>query len=233
MRGLLLGAAAVLLAACSSTVVTGTGTGTGSATSSTPSGPSASPTAAPPAGPGLPAPGTASPSGSGAPAVPMRTVHVPLPQGGALTMDLWAHDRITDCAAHSYGQVAAFFRQHQCRGADRLLWTFPRQARTVALAVEDVGLPPAPAPDIYRWAERFIALENADNTGSIDDLLREGYVIPGADHIPADEAFRVVGQDNGVAVFDAWYLDGPTTPQDPQLLALEQELYLTPATNQP
>jgi hypothetical protein len=85
------------------------------------------------------------------------------------------------------------------------------------------------AADPYAGGSRFKELEQADGTGSIDDLLREGHHVAGiATRIPAQEAFRVLGQDQGVTVFDAWWATGVTPDQAPALLALEEDLFLTP-----
>jgi hypothetical protein len=48
--------------------------------------------------------------------------------------------------------------------------------------------------------------------------------------IPAHEAFVVAGEDATIAVFDLWYLDGSTTDQDPALVTLARDLFLTPIT---
>jgi hypothetical protein len=83
--------------------------------------------------------------------------------------------------------------------------------------------------DPYAAAGRFIKLERANNTGSINDLLREGHAIPGiASSIPSNEVFQVVGQDNSATVLDAWYADGTTDPHDPALRDLETDVFLTP-----
>lgn len=87
-------------------------------------------------------------------------------------------------------------------------------------------------PTGYRTVDKFRKLELADGTGSIDDLLRDGNAVPGlATRIPSHEAFRLLGQDNGVTVFDAWWARGTTADQDPALLHLEEELFLTPLTS--
>jgi hypothetical protein len=70
-------------------------------------------------------------------------------------------------------------------------------------------------------------LEEADGTGSINDLLREGYRLPsGPGAVPAAEAFNVLGQDNGVTVWDAWYLDGATRTNDSALVQMTKDIFL-------
>ncbi len=166
---------------------------------------------------------------------PLRTITVTgldPAHPGPYTLTLWATDRLTgNCAAHSYGKVVDFFRAHECRTAGRFLWTLPHNGRTVALAIEAVAVATGPESDVYEYAGQFTQLEQADGTGSINDLLREGKRIPdAASSIPANEAFSVLSQDTGVAVFDAWYTTGATTSQDPDLVALEESLFLTDAS---
>jgi hypothetical protein len=50
--------------------------------------------------------------------------------------------------------------------------------------------------------------------------------------MPAAEAFQVIGEDNGLWIFDGWYLTGPTTLQAPELINLERQLFLQPLTGQ-
>ena len=44
--------------------------------------------------------------------------------------------------------------------------------------------------------------------------------------MPSGEAFNVVGQDQGVTVWDVWYLDGSTPTNDPALMKLTEDLFL-------
>jgi len=76
-----------------------------------------------------------------------------------------------------------------------------------------------------------VNLENAPGTGSINDLLRDGASMPGASgEIPPHEAFQVYSQDTGVTVFDAWFVHGSTPDQDPRLVSLEEDLFLSRLT---
>jgi hypothetical protein len=83
------------------------------------------------------------------------------------------------------------------------------------------------ASDPYVYSREFTRLENADGTGSISDLLREGYRLPaGPASVPASEAFHVLGQDNGVTVWDAWYLADTTPANDPKLIEMMEDIFL-------
>ena len=179
---------------------------------------------------------------SAAPLRPVKTVEVTTHRitgaDGTYPMRLWAQDNPTDCSAHSHGQVVAYFRQHPCRGLSRYLWTMPYHGRTLAVAVETIEAESGPFDPTstvhleYEWANKLVNLETADGTGGINDLVMEGHRVPGftGTVIPAQEAFDVENEDNGVVVFDAWYVNGPTTSQDPDLVELEQGLFLTPAS---
>ncbi len=119
-------------------------------------------------------------------------------------MSLWAHDVITDCGAHSYGQaIIAYFAEHPCRSATRRLWTMPHNGRTLAVSVVSVSAQIGKVNDNpdYQYAVQLAQLENAEGTGSVKDLLREGARIPGAGtSIPANEVFSVLSQDGLVGV---------------------------------
>ena len=57
--------------------------------------------------------------------------------------------------------------------------------------------------------------------------MREGYRLPaGPSSVPQPDAFDALGQDAGVVVTDAWYLDGPTPENDPRLVKMARDLFL-------
>lgn len=155
---------------------------------------------------------------------------------GTYRMTLWAKDDQRNCAAHAYGQVAAFFGQHPCRAMTRYLWTLPFNGReavvSIVIVLNEIG-PLQPINGVsytYEYAEQLTKLENSPGTGSVNDLLREGHRIPGVgSSIPVGEVFQVLGEDSGVDVFDAWYATGTTASNDPALRQLEQNLFLSEA----
>lgn len=174
--------------------------------------------------PATTSPPTTSPGGVG------RTITFTPSPGHTYVATVRAQDTITDCAANSYGSpVINFFRQHPCLSGGRRLVTLPFKGRTLALSVIGVGVPAGPPGDLYRYAGELVSLERAPGTGGLDDLLRSGVRPAGwPAAIPANEAFVVAAEDNGIEIFDAWYLDGPTVDQDPALVQLAQSLFLTP-----
>ena len=181
--------------------------------------------------PSTPVP-SVSPSGTPTTSGPLRIVTVTTPDGRRYQVSVLAQDTVADCAANAYGSaVINFLKQHPCaHGATRLLFTVPLNGRTVALSVIIVEFAGTPA-DPYVYSSQFARLENDSGTGSINDLLRAGTRLPGwPTSIPAAEAFQVTGEDNGLWIFDAWYLTGPTTPQAPELINLERQLFLQPLT---
>jgi hypothetical protein len=175
---------------------------------------------------------TTTPSGSAGsdvhpvPASPVRTVTV---TAGANTyvVRIWADVQDDTCFDHAHGTpIVTFLTQHPCTGLHRYLATTTVQGRPVGLAESATGFH-GPAGDPYKYAGQFAKLEEQDGTGSINDLLQEGYRLPqGPSAIPSSEAFNVLGQDEGVTVWDAWYLDGPTPSNAKALIKMTQDLFL-------
>ena len=88
-----------------------------------------------------------------------------------------------------------------------------------------------PPGNLYVYAVQLDDLERANGTGGLNDLLRSGVRPAGwPAAIPSDETFVVNGEDDTIAIFDAWYLSGPNTSQDPDLARLVDDLFLTPIT---
>ena len=151
--------------------------------------------------------------------------------GRTYTATIAAQDQVANCAASSYGTtLIEYFQQHPCpEGASRRLETIPYQGQTVALSIIEVAATAGPPGDLYEYAAQLDQLENAPNTGGLDDLLRSGVRPPGwPSAIPANETFLVTGEDATVCIFDAWYLEGATVPQDPALVNLIHDIFLTP-----
>jgi hypothetical protein len=221
-------ASAALLAACTSTT-SGTGRiGNGVGLGST------SPSAGPhPAASSRPAHHSTSPSLRPSsvvhppPANPLRTATVHAPDGATYVVEVWASVSNSTCADHAYGRtLISFLTRHPCQGMQRLLATTSVHGRAVGFAETATSFTGAP-DDPYVYSSRFRHLELANGTGSINDLLREGYRLPsGPSAIPGSEAFNVIGQDNGVTVWDAWYLHGSTPNNDKALMKMTTDLFL-------
>ncbi|HEY2166386.1 MAG TPA: hypothetical protein VGH01_04410 [Jatrophihabitantaceae bacterium] len=212
------------LAACSSSASTGAGRAvtTGApATSSTPA-PSTSASSS--------ASASASPSHTVVtippPSAPLRTATVTAGTT-AYAIDVWVQKSDADCAAHAHGTpVLDYLRAHPCTGMIRQLATTTVNGRPVGFSAASVSFAGS-APTVYTTAGKFRTLVLADNTGSVNDLLAEGYRLPaGPSAVPTDEAFAALSQDAGVTVYDAWYLSGTTPVNDAALEKMLQSIYL-------
>jgi len=160
------------------------------------------------------------------PSKPVRTATV---TSGAhnYVIEVWAEVRNATCADHAYGQVATFLTQHPCRGMTRQLATTYVNGKAVGFAVTAIDIPGSDAQHLYDNADAFSKLENAEGTGSVNDLMREGYRLPsGPTAVPSPDAFRTLGEDAVVTFYDIWYLNGPTPTNDPALLQMAQEIFL-------
>lgn len=170
---------------------------------------------------------SAAPSTHPAPATPLRTVIVHALDGVTYDVQIWADVQDASCFDHAYGEpIVTFLTEHPCTGLERYLGTTTVKGRPVAFAESATGFH-SPSADPYKYAVEFSDLEQQDGTGSINDLLREGYRLPsGPTAIPSSEAFNVLGQDEGVTVWDVWYLDGPTPTNAKPLLKMTRDIFL-------
>jgi predicted small secreted protein len=221
-------AAAALLAGCTSTT---SGHGAAevptTAASSTPDFPIAPATSEPPTETTTQAASTSATSTiHPAPPAPVRTVTVNTHEGTPYVVKIWWDVQDRTCFDHAYGSIVNFLTSHPCSGLERFLATTTVNGRPVGFAESETGFP-GTSRNLYGEAGKFAELEQADGTGSLNDLLREGYRLPsGPTSVPAGEAFNVLGQDQGVTVWDAWYLDGPTPTNDQALIKMTQDLFL-------
>jgi hypothetical protein len=162
-----------------------------------------------------------------APSAPLRTVTVHATDGTTYVIRIWQHVEDPTCFDHAYGApVISFLTKHPCFGLVRYLATTTVKGRPVGFAESSTGFA-GTASNPYKYSSAFVTLEKSDGTGSIDDLLRDGYRLPsGPTSLPSSEAFDVLGQDEGVAIYDAWYLDGSTPNNDPALIKMTQDIFL-------
>jgi hypothetical protein len=140
--------------------------------------------------------------------------------GSAALPDGWvrrASDSQTDCAAHSYGQVQSFFARTPCTSVQRLLATTSEHGRAVVIASSVVSFR-TPAQ-----AQQYLSLVNADGTGNVADLLREGATYPGGPERMPDAGFASRLDGNRVLVAEAGYVGGTSSASDPDLREIAQE----------
>jgi hypothetical protein len=161
-----------------------------------------------------------------APSAPLQTATVHA-SDATYVIRIWADVKDGTCFDHAYGQpVITFLTQHPCTGLQRVLGTTTVNGRPVAFAESALGFRSPPA-DPYKYASEFSTLVRKDGTGNINDLLREGYRLPdGPPKVPYPDAFNCLGQDEGVTVWDAWYLDGPTPNNDKPLVRMTMDIFL-------
>ncbi|WP_158892395.1 hypothetical protein [Amycolatopsis anabasis] len=74
----------------------------------------------------------------------------------------------TDCAANAYGTTKKWFAEHPCKRVSRALYSV---ATDGARALVSVALVTMPAPE---QAQELKALTEADNTGNVNDLVKDG-----------------------------------------------------------
>ncbi|MDT4926120.1 MAG: hypothetical protein QOG01_3833 [Pseudonocardiales bacterium] len=162
-----------------------------------------------------------------APSAPLRTATVHAGDGTTYVIKIWADVKNDTCFDHAYGQpMITFLTEHPCTGLQRVLGTTTVNGRPVAFAESALGFR-SPPSDPYKYASEFSTLVRRDGTGNINDLLREGYRLPaGPTRVPYPDAFNCVGQDEGVTVWDAWYLDGPTPNNDKALVTMTEDIFL-------
>jgi len=148
---------------------------------------------------------------------------------GSRTYDIkiWFEVQDDACADHAYGApVIQYLTAHPCHGLDRILATTEVNGKAVGFAQSSLGFI-GNAPGVYQTAGNFASLERQDGTGSVNDLLREGYRLPdGPSKLPAPDAFNVQSQDSGVTIVDAFYLNGSTPNNDHALIQMAQDIYL-------
>ncbi|MEO6886448.1 MAG: hypothetical protein ABI232_09220 [Jatrophihabitantaceae bacterium] len=142
-------------------------------------------------------------------------------------MSIWVQKADPTCTDHAYGAaVIAYLTKYPCAGLQRSLATTTIDGHAVGMAISDLGFK-GTAPTVYQTAGNFVTLVEKDGTGNLDDLLRDGYRLPaGPSSVPDVDAFSALGQDAGVEIVEAWYLDGPTTSNDPALVAMERSIFL-------
>jgi hypothetical protein len=156
----------------------------------------------------------AGPSGSAAASTPSTTAAADtLPDGWVRE----AGDDQTNCAAHSYGQVQAFFARTPCSSVHRVLASTNVGGRTAVIASNVVTF------DTPAQAKKYLALVNSDGTGNISDLLREGVTYAGGPARLPTAAFASRLDGGRVWVAEAGYVTGTSNPDDAKLKALASE----------
>ncbi|PPK66418.1 hypothetical protein V5P93_002552 [Actinokineospora auranticolor] len=117
--------------------------------------------------------------------------------------------RDSDCAAHAYGKVKQFLVENQCRQLSRAVFITPMDdGRTVYTSVSVVRMPDRAA------AEKLELLVRSDDTGSVNDLLREKrVVVPGLARLSRG-GFSAMSLDRDVIIAES---DTASPDPDPEI----------------
>ncbi len=110
-----------------------------------------------------------------------------LVDGTRFTLQAVADD--STCVGHAYGEIAAFFATTDCTGLSRALYSAQVDGGPAVVSVARVRM-----PDTAR-ARDLRALTDANGSGNVSDLLREGvrYPVPGG-AVGAEYASGTVGR---------------------------------------
>jgi hypothetical protein len=160
-------------------------------------------------------------AGSSTSAAPRPTASTAPAAGATLALpagwDQRATDDQSDCAAHAYGRMKDFFLRTPCSSVHRVLATSRQGNRQVVIAAYAIVFASTTR------AQAFTTLVNADGTGNVSDLLREGVTYPGGPRQLPDAAFAAHAAGTRVVVAEAAYATGTSSNGDPHLKALAQQ----------
>jgi hypothetical protein len=124
-------------------------------------------------------------------------------------------DVITDCQNHSYGRTMRSFKSRDCVTATRSLATGQVSGRQTLFVTSRIKMASAQA------AASIKRTLDADGTGNLNDLLREGKgTFPGAPAKMPNSGYASVLRGTVVLVSEAGFVDGgPSSNTDPVLRA--------------
>jgi hypothetical protein len=124
-------------------------------------------------------------------------------------------DVITDCQNHSYGQAKRSFKLRDCVTATRSLATGQVSGRQTLFVTSRITMASVEA------ATSIKRTLDADGTGNLNDLLREGKkTFPGAPAKMSSSGYASVQKGTVVLVSEAGFVDGgPSSNNDPVLRA--------------
>lgn len=146
---------------------------------------------------------------------PPATPPTALGRSAALPADVVrATDVITDCAGHSHGSTKKSFEAQNCVKATRSLTTGQVSGRPALFVVSRIQMKSAEA------AASIKQVLDANGTGNLNDLLREGKTYPGAPEAMPDSGYASVQKGALISVAEAGFTDGGLSSNtDPALRA--------------
>jgi hypothetical protein len=149
------------------------------------------------------------PDGSGDPSTP-RTSPRSAPSGYAVKVT----DVITDCWRHSYGRTRVSLEAANCVKATRSLATGKVRGHPTLFVVARIQMSSVEA------AASLKQVLDANGTGNLNDLLREGRTFPGAPERMPPSGYASVQSGTVIQVAEAGFLKGtPSSSSNPALRA--------------
>jgi hypothetical protein len=114
-------------------------------------------------------------------------------------------DVIMDCASHSHGQTKKSFESQNCVNARRSVATGQLNGRPVLFVVSRIQMA---SPEAAASIKQVL---DANGTGNLNDLLREGKTFPGAPNMVPDSGYASVQMGAVLQVAEAGFVDGGPT----------------------
>lgn len=109
---------------------------------------------------------------------------------------------VSDCVANSYGKIKDWFAEHPCTKLDRTLHVTDVEGKRALVSVALVTMPD------QAQATQLKAITDTDNTGNVNDLVRDGSVqIPGAPNVAQGE-YQSKADGATVTIVEANFFDG-------------------------
>jgi len=136
------------------------------------------------------------------PSSPPATPPAALARSAPPALVVRATDVITDCASHSHGRTRKSFETHNCVKATRSLTTGRVSGRPALFVVSRIQMTSAEA------AASIKQVLDANGTGNLNDLLREGKTYPGAPDAMPDSGYASVQKGAVILVAEAGFTDG-------------------------
>lgn len=128
-----------------------------------------------------------------------------------------------DCAGHSFGDVGAWLAEHPCSALRRAQYEAKAGDRRMGLAVAEVGMPDAAS------AQELHGVVATAGSGGVTPLLQDGRAWPSGPKSFDHSAFASAVTGTRVVLAQAVWVDGESTPTDPELAAAALRALRLPA----
>lgn len=128
-----------------------------------------------------------------------------------------------DCAAHSFGDVSAWLAKHPCAALHRAQYETKAGDRRMGVAVAEVGMPDAPG------AQELHGVVATAGSGGVTPLFQDGKAWPNGPKSFDRSAFASAVTGARVVLAQAVWVEGDSTPTDPELVAAALRALRLPA----